>query len=335
VPEIKLLSKSGLNSKFKECGISKSVLKRILPEWWDDSVLSTTAGFLEFSQILKNRLGLVTTISDDGDISFSQPTFNLQYKKRLNTDVSSLSDATLVCRAASRTIQRVLNLNNVTQNLTELASSLSSENDLSFERALQLIWSHGIPVLYISKFPSGVTKPTGLVSCEENRFAIILSHKNKSPAMQLFVLLHEVGHIMRNHLTGDGLITDVTMSELGDSLRPEQDQQEIEADDYAIGLLRRGFDIVKDLEVLGTIRVCSDLVLRADYCYRNFGVNPGHYILSYARINNDWPMAINALKFIEQDNALDTLKATFRLQTSSLVMSNDDRDFLSDIQELN
>lgn len=333
--EIKLLSKSALNSKFKECGITKSILKRVLPEWWDDSVLSTSAGFLEFSQILKNRLGLVTTISDNGEISFSQPAFKVQYKKRTNTDVSSLNEATLVCRAASRTMQRVLNLNNMNQNITRLSSALSLEDDLSFDKALKLIWSHGIPVLYISKFPSGSTKPTGLVSCEENRFAIILSHKNKSPAMQLFVLLHEVGHIMKNHLTGDGLITDVTMSELGDSLRPEQDQQEIEADDYAIGLLRKGFDIGKDIRSLGTVRVCSDLVLRAHHCHRSFGVNPGHYILSYARANNDWPMAMNALKFIEHDNALDVLKTTFRSQTSTLKMSNDDRDFLSDIQELN
>lgn len=332
--EIKLPTKTRLNSQIRACGISKAVLKRILPEWWDDSVLSTSSGFLEFSQILRNRLGLQTLISDEGEVTFSQPALNVQYKKRANTDVSSLSEATLLCQAACRTIQRVLIKSNVEQNIQGLSLALSTESDLSLEKTLSLCWSNGIPVLYVTKFPSGVTKPAGLVVREDDRFSIVLSHKNPSPSMQLFVLLHEVGHIMRDHLLTDGVITDVTMSELGDSLRTEQDEQEIEADDYALGLLRKGVDITHDIASFGIVRLCSDLVLRAHESKAKFGVNLGHYILSYGRITNDWPMAINALKFVEQNNAIKLLKDAFVRQTSTLSSNRDDEDFLHYLQEL-
>ena len=332
--EIKLPTKTVLSSRIREFGISKSVLKRILPEWWDDSVLSTNAGFVEFSQILKNRLGLQTVVSESGEVSFSQPAMNVQYKKRANTDVSSLSEATLLCQAACRTVQRILVQGQKTQDISGLSQALLSESDLSFERALQLCWSFSVPVLYISKFPAGTTKPAGLAVRERDRFSIVLCHKNQSPSMQLFVLLHEVGHIMRNHLAMDGVITDVTMSELGDSLRVEQDQQEIEADDYALKLLRKGVNISTEIESLGAVRICSDLVLRAHESHAKYGVNLGHYILSYGRSSKDWPMATNALKFVEKSNALKLLKDEYLRQIESFSFSRDDRDFLSHIQEL-
>tara|TARA_B100000586_G_C19980217_1_gene371659 strand:- start:322 stop:555 length:234 start_codon:yes stop_codon:yes gene_type:complete len=67
------------------------------------------------------------------------------------------------------------------------------------------------------------------------------------------VLFHEIGHLKYGHIKGSGLISDSSVSVLGEFLKEETDQQEIEADSFALDSLRCGADVVSIIKQLGYI----------------------------------------------------------------------------------
>ena len=326
---VKLPTKTSLYRQLKECGVGKPTLKRILPTWWNDELLSTASGLAEFSLFIKLRLGLNFVFDQEqGSLLFEPPNTPIQFKKRASTSIQKLYSAAFISQAVGRTILRQLRKANVTQDTHTLYEELISIPELSLKQALEILWVHHIPVVYVDGYSTSMARPAGMVMREYGLFTIILSHKHKSPATQLFVLLHEVGHILAGHLPDTGTISDSTLSELGESLREENDEQELHADQIALNILRKEQDIEQLLISRGRCSTAVDLALLAKQSSSQSNINSGHLILSYGRLYRDWILAHQALKFIEKEEAQVALKKHNELLLKSLEVKASDLDFL-------
>ncbi|MDE1265817.1 ImmA/IrrE family metallo-endopeptidase [Vibrio aestuarianus] len=306
--QFKLPSKTTIYKKVRECGPSKAILKRVLPDWWNDDLLQTNAGLLQFSLLLRNRLGIQMELDQSGMVNFSMLPVLLQYKKRSTTDISKLSDSSLLIQAIGKTFIRALLYNEVNQKLEELFGSLSRMQSVDLDTVVALLWENNVPVLYLDNFPQSFSRPAGTIVRDGDLYAIILSHKHKSPSTQLFVLLHEIGHMKFGHLNGSGILSDASVSALGESLKEDTDQQEIEADNFALNVLRSGVDIQGVIGGLGAIQRPAELALHAQKMSKEVNVNPGHFVLTYGRETRNWPLAHQALKFLEQGDARSIFK---------------------------
>lgn len=331
---LNLPSKSNVYKQINACGVSNAILKRVLPQWWHDDLLSTGSGFLQFTQILRQQLGIKTEFDESGRFSLNPEGQSIQFKKRATTELKKLTDSTLLASAASKTILRTLRYNEIKQNLKPLIDMLMNTNPINLEGVLEVLWTCGIPVLYLDRLPSSMPRPAGIVSRENDDYVIMLSHRHKSCSTQLFVLLHEIGHIVSGHLPENGMITDDALPEFGEVLREENDLQEKEADEFALYVLRKGVDVPKLISEHGRMNVASTLVLKAKQVKAEYGIPEGHYILTYGRQTRDWPLAQNALKFVDKTPAQAVLKAHFLSFAEQLEIKADDKEYLHTIQEL-
>lgn len=330
--QFKLPSKTTIYKKVRECGPSKAILKRILPEWWDDDLLQTNAGLLQFSLLLKNRLGIQMDFDQSGIVSFHLLPVSLQFKKRSTTDLDKLSDSSLLIQAIGKTFIRSLRYNELEQDLEQFFSALSLVKHIDLDRVVTLLWEYNIPVLYLGNFPTSFSRPAGTIVRDGDLFAIILSHKHKSPSTQLFVLLHEIGHMKFGHLNNSGLLTDVSISALGESLKEETDLQEIEADNFALDVLRNGIDIQRVIKEIGIIQRPAELALHAQKMNKEMDVNPGHFALTYGRETRNWPLAHQALKFLEQGDAQSIFKKHYVGAVEKYEFKKDDLELLERMQ---
>lgn len=324
-------SKSIIYKMIKDCGASKTLLKRVLPQWWDDSLLSSNTGLLQFSLLLRNRLGIQMEVDASGSVSFRAASTPIQFKKRANTDYEKLADAALLTQAVGKTFIRILRYNDALQN-TELFFSELARANVHLANVVDLLWKHNIPVLYLDNFPSALSRPAGAIVRDEDYYAIVLSHKHKSVSTQLFVLLHEIGHMKLGHLETSGLITDVSISALGETLKEDTDQQEIEADEFALNVLRNGIDLRGLLRNLGAIERPGELALHAKKLSNSHNVNPGHFVLTYGRETRNWILAHQALKFLERDTAQTIFKASYENVKSRYNIKTDDLELLERLQ---
>ncbi|GAC23676.1 hypothetical protein GMES_1377 [Paraglaciecola mesophila KMM 241] len=327
----KLPSKSAVYKQIRDVGITRATLKRVLPAWWDDALLQSNSGFLQFAKLLDQRLGLSVTVSD-GNVSFLPAKYTIQYKKRAHIDIQQLSDATYLCQAVANTLITVLEYNHCSPNLSRLQQSLDTLGELTLANVLPLFWASHIPVIHVSRFPANVARPAGMVMRSNNHYAIVLGHKHKSPSTQLFVLLHELGHILCDHLTQDGSLTDSVLPELGESLDVETDPQEDEADAYALRLLRKDIDIVSMVRELGRLNRPAELAIKAKRASQVSGISAGHFALTYGRETRDWILTQQALRFLEKGNAIATLQSSFIEAMEQLDVRSQDSEFLMSMQ---
>ncbi|PHQ93565.1 ImmA/IrrE family metallo-endopeptidase [Pseudoalteromonas distincta] len=325
-------SKAAIYKKVKDCGASKAILKRILPEWWHDDLLLTNSGLLQFSLLLKNRLGIQMELEDKGSINFSLLPASIQFKKRSSTDYDKLSASALLAQAIGKTFIKTLRYNEVEQNLERFFRELSQLQNVDLNGVVTALWDHNIPVLYLDKFPAAFSRPAGTIVRDSDLYTIILSHKHRSPSTQLFVLLHEIGHMKFGHLSGSGVITDASVSALGESLKEETDEQEVEADQFALDTLRNGVDIQNIIQSIGFIQRPAELALLAQKLNREMNVNPGHFVLSYGRKSRNWPLAHQALKFLEQGEAQNIFKKHYLHALNKYEFKKDDLELLERMQ---
>lgn len=325
---IKSPSKSMVYRKAKECGATKPILKKILPNWWDDELLSTNTGLMQFALFLRHRLGIHMHLSDAGEVNFSPSPTALQFKKLSSTSYDKLSNSALLTQAVGKTFIRALRYNEVEQHTNAFFELLSKTIHIDMEVVVSQLWAHNIPVLYLDNFPVSFSRPAGTIIRDEDFYVIVLSHKHKSPSTQLFVLLHEIGHMKCGHLENSGVITDASVSALGETLKDETDHQEIEADEFALDLLRNGLDIQEMIKHLGSVERPGTLVLYAQKLNEKIGVNPGHFILSYGRESKNWILAHQALKFLEKGSAQEILKKHYRAALTKYDFKRDDLDLL-------
>ena len=197
---------------------------------------------------------------------------------------------------------------------------------VGFEALLDHCWESGIPVLHVARFPANTHKPDALAVIFEGRPAIVIMKWHKYPAWLLFIMAHELGHIAKNHLNGEGVLVDDKVD------RDASEDIEAEANTFAAELLTGKPDIRYQASYNLT---AQQLVEAAQKTSQRDGVDPGFVALNYANSKGHYAVGNLALHQIEPN--ADPVAAIHSRMTEQLDwegIGRDSRQFLRHITEM-
>lgn len=304
--------------RLQAAGYPRAYVTKLLPDWWDNSLFKTSAGAFQFALILKQRLGLDVSFGQDGDLTIQPRAARANFKHRADTRVEELDVAAglgiALARLAVFASTAYRNLPNDPSVLNEMVRTLSGRECVDFEGLLDLCWGHGIPVLFLKYMPKNTKKMTGMAVMVDGRPAILLGFGHDQKSRQLFVLAHELAHILCGHVQDNGALIDEEIADVSEGLEGRaqvvRDDQEREADSFALQLIRNG-----QLEVARRIPRQASAAMLAAATFRlgrESGIDQGHLILSYAKEHDDWMKASQALRFLPPTaGAIDVLRERF------------------------
>ncbi|MFJ2485059.1 ImmA/IrrE family metallo-endopeptidase [Pseudomonas sp. NPDC087639] len=327
-------------SSLKAAGYPRSYIERLLPDWWDNSLFKTSAGALQFALILKQRLGLEASFDFDGHLLIQENVRSARFKRRADTEESELTVAAGIGMAIAKLALFCTNtpytpLPLDPKQLREEILAINSSTYVDFEGLLKLCWMHGIPVLYLKDLPRASKRMTGMALSIDGRPAIVLGFGSTQHPRQLFVLAHELGHIISGHLGDNGILIDEDIAEVTDTLiesnNRRKDTEEREADAFALAVIRNGHS--NPLSAIGRLGSSTALAAKAAVLGQQLGIDPGHLILSYAKEHNDWARANQALEYSPtQSSAIDVIGRYFREGVSLEALSEENQAYLLSIQ---
>lgn len=324
----------------KNAGFSRAYVERLLPEWWDNDLLKTSAGAVQFALILQQRLGLKLRFDESGYLFVGRTSTERRFKHRADTSEDELSvSASLgwaLAKLATFGIRKEFTpLPPTSLEIRESLLAHSKESLVNLDSLLDLCWKHGIPVIYLNNVPKNKKKMTGMAILSNNRPAIVLGYKNNQCAKQLFALAHEIGHIVCGHLKNDSILLDEDLKEIEETLaeQPPQDAEENEADNFALELLRGSTE--SPIKGLGRQKSAATLSFAALEIGNQLRIDPGHILMSYAREHQDWAKASLALNFYPNSmEALKKIKASFKNNFESNSLSEENMEYLFQAQDL-
>ena len=323
------LAQIGFNKKFIE--------DKALPDWWEQDCEATSGAVVEAAAYISRRLNLdlCSLLNIDAQLKFKN-LYQPKFKKQQNTDCEELTVShCLAARIAEltayacKTEYKPIDNYSVAQIRNEI---LSNRQYIDLEGILHFCWNYGIPVVHFNEFPKGVKKFHGMVAPFQQRPAIVISLKDDSPAKLLFIVLHELGHIFKNHLNGTVLIDEKV--KLGDF-----DEEEVEANDFAVELMfgqpYKSYDSFKKYI---TGEQLSQLALNIS---KIENVDPGSAIMNiswhrYNRATNKkeqnviWSTARKALAIIEGDvNAPIVINTCLKHYLDWTKLNEDNQEYLA------
>lgn len=329
--------------KLKAAGYSRQYIQKLLPDWWDNSLLNTSAGSFQFAMILRQRLGVNVSFSQDGELAIQTVASQARFKHRRDTQAEELNVAAnlglALCRMAIHcTTKPYEPLPSDPQQLWSLITTRSKRAYVDFEGLLDLCWAHGVPVLFLKDLPRSSKRMAGMAVRVNNRPVIVLGFNHAQHARQLFVLAHELGHIQHEHIDDNGILIDEDIAEITDTLAgglvTRKDKEELEADNFALALIRNG--VTNPLTRLERPSSAATLASSAMLLGNQLGIDPGHLILSYANENDDWVRANNAMNFSKQRlNALELMNEKFLQYSELSALSNENAEHILAVQGFN
>ena len=331
--------KSAFDS-LKAAGYPRPYVERLLPDWWDNSLFKTSAGAFQFAMILKQRLGLNVQFGQDGALEIQMAAPQARYKRRSDTHEEELNIAASLGIALARLAIFCTSIPYEPPQADPLAIralvlSESKKTFVDFEGLLDLCWFCGIPVLFLKGMPKNTKRMTGMTVNVDGRPAIILGFNTAQHSRQLFVLAHELAHILCGHLEDNGVLIDEDISGVTDTLLGSQvvrkDGEEREADAFALALLRNGH--TNPVREMGRPDSAATLASSAMSVGRAHAIDPGHLILSYAKEHDDWARANQALNFMPNPiGAIELVEQKFRANTVLESLSEENQEHVLFIQ---
>lgn len=327
-----------LYQRLAKIGLSKKYLKdHILPDWWTDEVDQTPGVVTQGAIYLARRLNLDCASL----INEAQPRFNFSSTPKFKTnDGTNLTQLAVANAIASRIAEMVAAATcRPYQDITTLTIAeirqqiLCNHSTVDLASVLQFCESQGIPVIHFAQLPAIIQRFQGMVAIFQGRPVILISRKDRSPAWLLFIIVHELGHILREHLKTDGLLIDQEIQLESD------DAEENEANQVAVELLLGRPGISYDL----WSRYITDELLAAQA--RSFAQetqnDPGVIALNIAwnraqRAKTDkekriaWAVGKKALQILEADiNPAETINQQLVNQINTEVLGEENQDYLA------
>ena len=323
----------------KEQGFPRSFVEKLLPEWWDNALLSTSAGSLQFAMILKQRLGLDVSFVPDGEIEIKSRPGPRRFKHRTDTQVAELQVAAnlglaLAQLGAFATAVPYRPLPTDPIKLAELITGSDDRHFVDLDGLLSTLWAHGIPVMFLNELPRGCKRLTGMATRIGERPVIVLGLKHQQRSRQLFVLAHELGHVQCGHIAEGSMLIDEDLSSVSDAIATPTvslDDEERQADACALTLLRRGASA--RAVALGEHHTPSTLAAEAFTRGMELGIDPGHLILSYAQENAQWALASQAIDYYpDSSGAMGVIRDAFLRHADVSRLSDENRAYLLSAQ---
>jgi Zn-dependent peptidase ImmA (M78 family) len=278
-------------------GIDKKFIKEfLLPDWWADEIADSKAGYFQTVSILAKNLGLEVSdfINRAESIKLKHPVL-IKFKAASNVKINAddIWPNSLAVRI-SEIIEQVFSvqLKDLPHNALDVRASISEQyGQINFDNTLEYLWNSGIPVLHIPVFPKEINKMDGMAVNLNGRPLIILSKNRRHDAWLLFILAHELGHIVKGHISNkDQIIYDL-------NLELEEDKEEIEANEFAIELLN-GTNNPSYLSTFKIYKSSFELVNDIRPIAKQFNVDPGVIALNYAYQTKNYALVEQALKVL-------------------------------------
>lgn len=289
--------------KLGALGLPRTFVRRaILPSWWDDEAACTPAGLSQALMLIQRHAGvdLRSLREADAPVRFlGAVPCRLKATRRRARSGARSAEAFVAARAlAVSAAQAAIAGTAVSAHTIPAASSVRDEI-LSLGRPwvgladlADYCWDHGVPLLHLSGLPRQMPRMQGLAARVADRFAIVSADAHRSPAWQLFIVAHELGHVALGHHHGEsGALVDETVD------RESRDAEEAEANRYAVELLAAGQRFRAHERWLSA----AELARQAARLGQELHVDPGHIALNYGHAMEFTPVAMAALRLLEAD----------------------------------
>lgn len=274
---------SRLYQRLRAVGVDTPYLRNTaLPSWWNESVADSPSGFQETLMLIARHLGLsLRSLQDEASPVELRDFGPCNFKKSSGVTEGDLAVTRAIC---TRAVQiAAASIQSPWQQVIPSSGSEIRESILGsgapwvgLANLVDWCWSKGIPVLHVSHFPKSAKKMDGMAAIVDGRPVIILCKNHKQEAWLLFILAHELGHIVKGHVSQNGVLVDEHIAKDTSDV----DIQESEANATATELLTGTADcrFVKTGRWPNAQQL-AEIAIR--YGKQN-QVDPGHVILNYS-----------------------------------------------------
>jgi len=226
-----------LYERLEAFGFPRSYARAVaLPAGWHDSETENPAVYSQALGLLAQNLNLsLRSLQSENAPLEWQDCGSTRFKRNQSLSDNELTIAKcLAVRAAQITCEAMqtppLPIPNSGAAIREAIRN-QGHPSVGFEALLDYCWDCGIPVLHVSRFPTGAHKPDALAGLFNGRPAIVITKQHKYSAWLLFILAHELGHIAKQHVQADGVLVDENIDQT------DSEQTESEANAFAVELL--------------------------------------------------------------------------------------------------
>jgi len=285
-----------LFKRLAEFGFDRPYVRKVaLPDWWDESTADTDDGYNQTLMLLARNLGLDIRSLQKSDVPLACRAFGTTfYKKKQNVAEDDLRQAHCIAARAAQLgcFATSVPLADLPSSAAEIRATIcKGENRLlSFGALLDYCWDMGIPVLHVSHFPKHARKMDGMAARVKGRPVIVLSKNDQFSAQLLFLLAHELGHVVFNHIGESGMVLDDKVD------RESVDDAEIAANTFAVEMLTGKPDTAYWIPRNMLAQELADWAQRASLRDK---VDPGVVALNYAWNKGHWAVGLLALRIIE------------------------------------
>jgi len=188
---------------------------------------------------------------------------------------------------------------------------------------VEYCWSVGLPVVHVSAFPPKAKKMDGLAYMRSGCYAIALCKSSHHSAWLLFILAHELGHIVLGHVGSDGVLVDEQVD------RNSTDEEEKAANAFALELLTGNSEC--QAFPVGTGVSARELARTASQTGIHEQIDPGHIVLNcaYQMGSNFFAVTNAALKLLEpQADAVGLVRSRMLAHLDETMLSEDTYEFI-------
>lgn len=286
--------------RLRRVGLSNAAIRAAWPRWWSNEADSSPSARLELRFSIARNLGLEPAslfegVGDPrfvwrGEARFKRLTVASEVERDAIASFGKALGSVLV--AATPETRPAL----VGASASELRRSILASGDIPFVRLtdlLALCWGIGIPIAHLQVFPGeqkGMAAMTVLIA---DRPVVLLAKASKFPGQLAFYVAHEIGHVAMSHVPTGAVLVDMDEDT---PARDSQDQEELDADAYALELLT-GEQQPK--VVSGTEHASGPELARiALEGAAELGIEPGTLALCFGYSTGRWRTAMRAMSRI-------------------------------------
>ena len=333
-----------LYDRLKQIGFNRDfVKKKLLPDWWDNDFEATQSAVVEAAAYVSRRtnLDMRSLLYADSE-PFFQESGHHEFKVRQGTIKNELQVAQNLCDRVAEIVSYACITDKAS--LVSLSAQevrkqiLSSFPTVTMEGLLDFCWKNGIPTVHVNKFPKNQKKFDGMVGYFYERPVITVCQKRKSAAWLSFTIAHELGHIVKGHITEYAIVDEKIRPSDSEVNETEGiDDREIESNEFALEVL---FGKKDANYYLSANLSSSDLIDYAEQCSLEESANPSAVVLNYAWYKEKvaitkkekeiiWAVAQIALHHFEPDSNAPVVINNYLRQYLDLEnLSYDNRDYL-------
>ena len=327
------LSHTELRRELQQAGIATSAINAVWPQWWSEEAAGSVSATAELTYTVARRLGLSPRALFDGSAQFlwrDETKFKKLDAKSSGELAALASFGIAVGRAALAGTDPVEV--DLERDAVSLRQIFLDQGHLVDARQLSdFCWAVGIPILQLRIFPLGKKRMHAMTVQVNGRYAILLAHEHKYSATVAYLIAHELGHILLNHLVGSDALL-----EGEDPLTANgRDAEEEAADRFALELLTGSADpqVSADKKEYTASTLANTVISSGP----PLGIDPGVLALCLGHSTGQWAQSMGALKIL-QPAEVDVGKQINRLAVNQIgwdSLSYANQEYLEIVMGLN